>query len=515
MNWYWLLTLLIVACSQQETHFTDFEKWVEQHGTQFSILIQNGIVYDGQDSDPRRADLLIRGDTIAYIGVVDTSLIEVEQVIDAAGKVVTPGFIDTHAHGNPLETPDFANFLAMGVTTICLGQDGSSPAPEYLPVWMDSVAAVGPGVNIAMWIGHGSLRQSSGVGFTPDPSPEALSTMQQQLAAAMEAGCFGMSTGLEYTPGRFATEAELVALAEVVGDFDGVIMSHLRSEDDTEIEAALAELLQQAQYCNVHVSHLKVVYGKGADRAEALLEKIFGSSHAHRVTADLYPYLASYTGIGIVFPDWAKAPHDYQQVRQARRDELLTYLRERVAARNGPEATLLGTGPHAGKTLAQLSRELEMPYEEVLLEMGPQGASAAYFVMDDALQERLLAAPGVAVCSDGSTTMYHPRGYGSFAKIIEEYVNRRKTLTLAEAIHKMSRLPAQILGLADRGCLAPGCRADILVFDPSAVQAKATYEAPHQLATGFDYVLVNGRLAVENGKVLSKRSGKVLLKNRD
>lgn len=503
--------LLLWSCSSEED-YAAFEDWLTMHGSEFSILIRDGSVYNGSDTTLQRQDVLIRADTVAYVGVVDTSLIQFEHLIDAEGKIVAPGFIDSHAHGDPLRTPEFSNFLSMGVTTICLGQDGSSPAAPDIAMWMDSVDAVGPGVNIAMLVGHGSLRLSSGVGYKADPAEEEIAIMQQQLAQAMDAGCFGMSSGLEYTPGHFAGTAELSALAQVIGRYDGVIMSHMRSEDDNEIEASIQELLQQAQYCHVHAAHLKVVYGKGSQRADQILSLLFDTTRAHRVTADLYPYLASYTGIGIVFPDWAKQPHDYQQVKQQRKEELLSFLRQKVRDRNGPEATLFGSGPYAGQTLAELSRQLEMPYEEILLEIGPTGASGAYFVMDDALQQRLLQAPLVAVSSDGSPSMHHPRGYGSFAKVIETYVYEREALSLSRALEKMTALPARILGLSERGCLQVGCKADIVIFDPQAVRARATYQHPHLYAEGFDYVLINGQVAVNKGNHRVVRFGKVLRK---
>ena len=504
-----VLTSLAFSCTSP----TPFQELLETQGRQYDLLVRNGQVLDGLDSIPRLADVLIRNDSILFLGEVDTASIVVESVIDASGKYVTPGFIDTHAHGNPLETLGFENFLAMGVTTICLGQDGDSPEYEDIRHWMDKVDSVGPGVNVALFAGHGTLRQLSGVGYKPEPQPSEMAKMETILTNALDAGCFGMTTGLEYTPGTYAGDEELAALAKIVGSKNGLIMSHVRNEDNDVIEASIRELLRQGQYCNVQVSHLKVVYGKGEERAEEILA-ILDSARRNSeftVTADIYPYTASYTGIGIVFPQWAKPPNDYEQVKREKRKELLEFLRQKITARNGPEATLFGTRPYAGKTLAQVAEEQGRPFEEVLLDIGPGGASGAYFVMDEALQSRLLEDPHVMICSDGSPTMHHPRGYGSFAKIIEQYVQEEQRFSLAEAVRKMTSLPAQTLALRNRGVLQAGYHADLLVFDPKKIKARATFSEPHLLAEGMDWVVVNGKVAFQDGK-LKERQGKVLRK---
>lgn len=508
--------LLFFSCQNQEKDkdLVIFQQWLEkQDHPVFSVCIQNGLLYDGVDTAAKRADILIQSDSIAFIGRVDTALIQIERLIDAEGKVVCPGFIDAHAHGDPLRTPAFSNFLAMGVTTITLGQDGSSPATTRIRDWMDEVADSMPGVNIALLAGHGTLRHLSGVGYETNPAPTALDSMKQLLKLALADGCYGLSTGLEYTPGVYAGEEELEAMARIVGEEDGVIMSHVRNEDDDAITGSLQELFRQGQYARVHASHLKVVYGKGKERAEEILQQFREArKEPYAITADVYPYTASYTGIGIVFPDWAKPPHDYVKVKTQRRAELLRFLQKKVTARNGPEATLFGTQPYAGKTLAQLSREQNRPFAEILLDMGPSGASAAYFVMDETLQAHLLSDPQVMIGSDGSPSMRHPRGYGSFPRIIQHFVLEEQIFPLGEAIRKMTSLTAQTLGLPDRGALKPGFKADLLVFDPKEVRAEASFERPHQPARGFDWVFVNGKTAAAHGQVNRERYGKMLRK---
>jgi len=478
------------------------------------VLIRNGTVIDGTGAPGRPADVLIVDDRIVHVGSSGNTAMKAKHVIDATGMVVTPGFIDTHAHGDPRKTPVFANALAMGVTTICLGQDGDGP--ENPARWIEEVTAARPGPNIVAFAGHGTIRNLAGVGLSPDPTSEQLRDMQKLVEQALADGCFGLTTGLEYQPGCFAGLDELIAVARPVADAGGLIMSHLRSEDDDAIEAALDELLGQGETsgCHVHVSHIKVTYGRGKKRAEQILARLQAArNRGVRVTADCYPYLASYTGIGIVFPDWAKPPHDYRAVVKARRQELAEYLKRRVVLRNGPQATLFGTEPWMGQTLAQVAKARGEAFEDVLIDaIGPDGAKAAYFVMDASLQERLLLDPQVMICSDGSPTAHHPRGHGAFAKVIGEYVVRRKLFTLEDAIFKMTGLAAKTVGLdrIERGLVAKGFAADLLVFDPAKVRGNATYEKPHVLASGFDYVLVNGRVVRKNGRFTGIRPGRAL-----
>lgn len=479
--------------------------------TPVDLVIAGGLVVDGTGSEPRRADVVVGDGRILFVGRVAPGTVAADRVIDAAGRVVAPGFIDPHSHGDPFETPAFENFLAMGVTTITLGQDGSSPEVDDLGEWLRDVAESGIGPNLAMMAGHGTIRRQAGIGLAVEPTPDQLEALLTRLDAALDV-TFGLSTGLEYNPGLHAGHVELDSLARVVGSRDRVIMSHLRSEDDDGLQAALDELIAQGRHARVHVAHLKSVYGKGEARAREILAYVEAArADGLEITADLYPYVASYTGIALLFPEWAKTPEDFAAARREREDELADYLRRRVMGRNGPEATLLGTEPHTGKTLADLARELDKPFERVLIEdIGPDGASAAYFVMDEALQATLLEAPWVAVCSDGNPTGFHPRGHGAFAKVIERYVVAEQRLSLTDAVRKMTSLPADVLGIRDRGRIAVGMAADLVVFDPRRVRARATYVEPFQLAEGFDLVIVNGRIARRDGELSGVLAGRVL-----
>ena len=482
----------------------------------YDLLIQKATVVDGTGSAAYVAHVLVSGDSIALIDRDTLATYAAKRTIDARGLYLTPGFIDPHAHGDPLQTPEFTNFLSMGVTTICLGQDGFSPDQENLQAWMDAVEEKKPAVNVVLFAGHNTLRMLSGIQYDSIPSPEKMAAMEKLLANALDAGCYGLTTGLEYNPGYHADSGELNRLAKVVGNKGGLIMSHMRNEDDAYVEASIKELLAQGKYCPVHVSHIKVVYGKGENRAKEILQLLDSArQQGIRVTADFYPYTASYTGIEILFPDWAKKPNDYQEVLRTRRTELATFLKNKIARRNGPEATLLGSGPYKGKTLKQVADEIKKPSELVLMEdIGPYGADGAYFIMDEALQEAFLLDPHIMVCTDGSPTMRHPRGYGAFARILETYVKEKNLLPLEEAIRKMTGLPAQTIGLRSRGLVQEGYKADLLLFDLREVKENATYEDPHQLASGFRYILVNGQIVKEGEQLSADRAGKVLRKTQ-
>ncbi len=484
----------------------------------YDLLIGGGTVVDGTGGPGRPADILVRDGCIAFVGDIDEDTIEMvdgAERFDASGLVVAPGFIDAHAHGDPTDPddPPFHNFLAMGVTTIVLGQDGGSPRAAELAAHLDSVDVAGPAVNVAYLVGHNTIRRESGVGFG-DPGSEGLLRMSNLVRRGLDAGAFGLSTGLEYDPGSRAGIDELVAIARPVGEVGGVVSSHLRSEDADRVEAALDELIEQGERsgARVHASHLKIVLGKDTVRAASLLDAMTrAEALGVEVTADVYPYTASYTGIGILFPDWAKPPNDYETVLAERRDDLAAYLRERVESRNGPEATLFGSTELAGRTLAAVAEKRGVPFEEVLIELGPDGASAAYFVMDEDVMSWLLEDPRVAVSSDGSPTMQHPRGHGAFARVIRRYVVEEGLFTIEEAVRKMSGLTASIFRLDDpdvvdvpRGRLRTGWAADIVAFDPAAVNDPADFEHPHRLSEGMSAVWVNGRLALRDGEPVAE-----------
>jgi len=494
------------------------------------ILLKGGRVIDGTGAPARCLDVLVRGDRIAWMGepgeappldaagAQPASACAACEVVDVADCVVAPGFIDAHAHGDPFATPDFETAIAMGVTTLCLGQDGESPAAvQNLVPWLNEAQAAHPAPNLAFLAGHATLRELAGAGSNPHPPAAQLQLMRNLLDRALEAGCLGLTTGLEYPPGSAAGIEELAGLAEVVGRRGGLVMSHIRNEDDDKIDDAVDELIEQGRRgrCAVHVSHVKVVHGRGAARAEALLARLADARErlGVRVTADQYPYTASCTTIGLIFPEWAKGGEDFRRAEAGRREELAAWLRERVRKRGGPEATRFTTPPWTGLTLAQAAESKNKPFEDLLIDdIGPEGASAAYFVIDAECMERLLVDPNVMISSDGGPPLRHPRSAGTFARILCEFVQQRGLLTLEEAVRKMTGLTARTLGLdaMGRGQIAPGFYADLVIFDPARVRDTATYEDPMRLAEGMDFVMINGRWARFGGAATGSRPGRIL-----
>ena len=503
-----ILLLLSISCQQSPKIFLESYQKVD-------LLITNGRLLDGLGNPSVLSDLVIVGDEIVFIGKSKFTKEELDSRvsihIDAKNQYISPGFIDLHSHGDPLTTPRFENFLAMGVTTITLGQDGDSPKIEPLNHWLKAVKEKGLGINLAMFVGHGTLRELSGINRAVVPTDEALNNMLQRLDETLKY-TFGLSMGLEYNPGLYAEQEELIAIAKVVGKNNRLIMSHMRNEDNDQLEESIKELLIQGQFSKVHISHLKSVYGKGAKEAENIL-KILQDARGSgiNITVDVYPYNASYAGISLLFPVWAKTTEQFEQALKTRKDELKSFLRNKIIKRNGSDATLFGTAPYTGKTLKDLAEEFNLPFEDVLIKLGPKGASAAYFIMDDELQSRLLVDDNIAISSDGSPTGFHPRGHGTFAKIIETHVEQRKSLSLSQAIRKMTSQPAKILGISDRGIIEVGKKADIIIFDLGKVKATASYSSPHLLAEGFTTVIVNGKVARSQGIMTDLNYGQVLV----
>ena len=522
-HWAWgvVLALTFVACDPAEESTEAVpEPTAEQT---YDWHVHGGTVVDGTGRAAQAADVLIRADTIAHVGPADPDTIDAASRVDASGLHVAPGFIDAHAHGDPLETPAFENFLAMGVTTILLGQDGSSPEVQTLDRHLDDVAEAEPFVNIAYLVGHNTLRVESGIGYDT-PSDAQLQELVARVEAGLEAGAFGLSLGLEYDPGVQAEQPELEAIAEPVAERDAIVMSHMRSEHADDIEASVDELIAQgrATGAHVHASHLKIVLSDDPEQADAVLDQMQEArDDGLQVTGDVYPYTASFTTIGLVFPEWARPPNDYETVRSEREDELRAHLIETIEERNGPNATLFGTGPWSGRTLAEIADEEGRHFADVLMDMGPRGASAAYFVMDERVMQRFLASEHTVVSSDGSPTMRHPRGYGAFSRVLSEYTGAEGPLGLEEAIHQMTGKTASIIGLDDssrvtppRGLLREGYAADLVAFDPADVRDRADFEEPHQLAEGMKYVWVNGTLTRKEEALDVDRGAGQMLRDR-
>lgn len=500
-------------------------------GLTYDLKILNGQIVDGTGSSLYSGNILIKDGILSYVGKSSLESYDAIETLDVNGMIVSPGFIDAHAHGNAELNPKFKNFLSMGVTTILLGMDGSSDGIEDLNGWMERVETARPGVNIVPFTGHGTARRATSIGLNTGPDIDQLSELKDLIEEQLQRGSFGVSKGIEYIPGRFADIEELTEVGNVVKAYDGIIMSHIRNEDKDQVQQSIRELIEVGSVSGskIHVSHIKIVYSNDVEDADLTIAIIDSARKAGvTITADVYPYTASYTGIGILYPEWALPPNNFESVKNQSRGELAEYLRNRVNRRNGPEATLIGTKPHEGKTLADISAEMGKPFEDVLIDHLPPGsASAAYFVMNIDVMRSFLGYDQVVVSSDGSPQMLHPRGYGSFARIIRQFVVEEGYLDIQSAIKKMSGQTAGIVGLdRDRGLVKPqnqndlrftkrgllktGFAADILVFDPFEIMDNATFENPHQYATGFHYVIINGLIVQAEGEFTGVRPGLVL-----
>jgi N-acyl-D-amino-acid deacylase len=501
----------------------------------FDLLITGGTVVDGSGAAGFRADVAIQGDRIVRVSRTQLPAASARRAIDARGRIVAPGFIDLHAHLDPLlRLPGAESAVRQGVTTALGGPDGGSPWP--LGSYLDSAAALRVGLNVAYLVGHNTVRRAVMGMADRAPTDAELERMREMVARAMSEGAFGLSTGLIYLPGNYAGLDEIVALAQVAADSGGIYTSHLRAEGLGLLEG-VAEALEIGRRARIPVvlTHHKVI-GKAMWGASRRTLAMVDSARAAGtdVMLDQYPYTATYTGIGVLVPPWAMADGDTAFTRRlaapggALRDSIVRGIVFNIENdRGGGDISRVQLARVAwdttleGKTLADWARRLGreptpgVGAELVLEALRRGGAQAIYHVLDEGDVERIMRHPQTMIASDGRLVRPgdghpHPRWYGTFPRVLGVYVRDRHVLALEAAIHKMSGLPARRLGLTRRGTIAAGAYADIVVFDAARVRDRATFEAPHQYPEGIDYVIVNGVLAVDSGRYVDARSGRVL-----
>ena len=523
----------------------------------FDVLIANGDVYDGSGAGPVPADVGIRGDRVAAVGRGLPR--EAGAVVDAAGKAVCPGFINilSHSHLTILYDPRSLGELAQGVTTEVFGE-GTSMGPLTPPLkaeleragrgldvevswtrlseYLRHVERRGAAQNVASFIGAGTLRAGV-VGYSDRPAtPDELDRMCQVAAEEMADGALGIASALIYPPGSYAGTSELASLCEVAAAYGGCYASHVRGERE-QLHAALGEFLRIVRDAGLRgeVFHLKASGRQNwhlMDGAISLIEQ--ARSAGLRVTADVYPYTASSTGLTSIIPDryhegGAAALYDRlgdPGVRAAIRAELSAsgrwadgteaenVLILRVAAEENRK--------WQGRTLAEIAAARGADPVETAMDLIASDRSriqAAFFSMSEENLRIALRQPWVGICSD-STSMapegaflrapVHPRAYGSFARVLGRYARDEKVLPLADAIRRMSGLPAATLGLSGRGVQREGAYADIVVFDPATVADRATFADPHQLSAGVSEVLVNGKVAISGGAFTGELAGRAL-----
>ena len=505
----------------------------QQPPPRYDLLITGGSVIDGTGAPGFRADVAIKGDRIVAISRTPLAASDAARVIDATGKVVSPGFIDLHAHNEAiLRMPDAESRVRQGVTTALGGPDGGGPSP--FGQYVDSAARLKLGINAAWLVGFGTIRQRVLGQSDRAPTAEELAKMKWMVGEAMHEGAFGISTGLFYVPQTYAKTAEVIAVSKVAADSGGFYTSHLRKEGIGVLDG-VAEAIRIGREARIPVvlTHHKVIgkamWGKSAQTL-ALLDQ--ARRAGIDVMADQYPYDASSTGFSVLVPAWAMADGDTAFARRVKdpvlRDSIIKGIIDILDNDRGggnlrrPQFASVSWKPDLnGKTLYDWAVERGVDTTSVgaapLVIEGvlKGGASMVYHVMDEGDVQRIMKHRWTAIASDGALSrpgpsVPHPRNYGTFPRVLGRYVRELKVLTLPEAVRKMTSLPAARLGLTDRGRLATGSFADIVVFDPATVADQATYEKPHQYPVGIDYVLVNGQVEVDGGKLTEVRAGRVI-----
>ncbi len=476
-------------------------------------LIANALVADGTPGPARIADVRIAGDRIVEVG--DLTAEPGEEVLDAGALVLAPGFIDTHSHADSglAEHPDALIAVSQGITTVVVGQDGRSGSPlEELFAELENRGII---INVASFSGHGTLRQEvMGGDFKRPATAEEIAAMAALLAADMEAGALGLGTGLEYDPGIYSTTDEVLALARIAARHGGRYTSHLRSEDRYFWEA-VEEILRIGREARipVQISHMKLAMRSSWGQAERLLARLDEArAEGVEVTADVYPYTFWQSSLTVLFPD-----RNYEDPEAAAFAVSEVSTPERMLIPQfDPEPAL------AGKTLAEIAALRGTDAATTLIDLIHEtfamvektGATEVESVIAESMVEedveRFLQWPFTNVCTDGELAGSHPRGAGSFPRVLGRYVRERGVLSLGEAVHRMTQRAARSMGFAERGRIAPGMYADLVLFDPETVIDQATVDEPHELADGIVKVWVNGRVVYQNGQATEERPGHVL-----
>ncbi len=503
----------------------------------YDLLIAGGTVIDGTGAARYRADVAISGGRVALVSRTTLAPSTARRTIDATGLIVAPGFIDLHAHLEPLlQMPDAESHLRQGVTTALGGPDGGGPWP--LAAYLDSAQSLGMGMNVAFLIGHNTVRRNVMHLADRDPTAAELEQMRAMVAQGMHEGAFGLSTGLRYLPGTFSKTDEVVALSKAAADSGGIYTSHLRAEGLGVIEG-VAEAIEIGRRAGITVvlTHHKVIGKEMWGQSVRTLAMVDSARNAGvDVRIDQYPYTATSTGIGVLVPTWALAGGDTAFERRlkdsALRDSISRGIVELLLTDRGggdlARVQFAGVSWQRsleGRTLKDwavergLSPTPQAGAELVIEAVQRGGASAIYHVLDEPDVERIMRHPQTMIASDGRLSRLgsghpHPRNYGTFPRVLGRYVRERKILTLESAIQKMTGMPAAALRLNDIGLVRVGARADLAIFNADSVADLATFQEPHQYPAGIPYVIVNGTVAVDGGRFTGARAGRVLRRGR-
>ena len=502
----------------------------------FDLLIRDARVVDGTGNPWFLADVGVKDGKIAAVGSLADKTADSQ--IDAKRRALTPGFIDVHAHiegrtyrPGIADYPDAFNYILDGKTTMITGNCGSSKTD--LAGWFSRLERSGLGPNLMTLVGHNSVRQAVMGDAKRAATPDELQQMKDIVADAMKAGAIGLSTGLIYIPGTYADTDEVLTLAKVAGEHNGVYATHMRNEG-AEVLAAIREAAYIGEQAGtpVQISHFKISnkhHWGGSDKSIALVEEY--RRKGVDVVVDQYPYNRSSTGIRTTLPTWALADGQ-EAIRDRLRDpetraKIIQGMKEILDKKGFGDysyamvASCDWEPELAGKTVSEVNRlrgrEATIDNEiQTILELVEKGRVPMVFhSMSDEDVERIMRYPNTAISSDGYILKFgegvpHPRSYGTYARAFAEYVRKKKVLTLEDAVRKATSLPARTFKLDDRGLIRKGYAADLVLFDPEKVQDNATFQEPHQYSSGFDYVIVNGVPVVADGKRTNKRPGQIL-----
>lgn len=514
------------------------------HASDYDIVIRNGRVLDGAGNPWIRADVAVKDGRIAKVGTVTG---RGAKEIDAKGLYVSPGWIDMMDQSGAvlLKNGSAENKLLMGVTTVIAGEGGTPVEAAKIGGYFGQLEKQGIAVNFGTYYSASQARvkiMGDGAGA---PTRKQMDAMKAQVAMAMEAGAFGITSALIYPPESFQTEQDLIELAKVAGKCDGFYATHMRDESGkllSAIDEAIA--IGEKGGVKVEIFHLKAAYAPGWGKLmPQAVDKIAAArARGVDVAADFYPYTAGGTGLSITVPNWVFADGEAKGYERLKNPALRERMKREVAggslpgwsnlveASGGWKQVVLANAYNAkydayrGKDIAFIAQQLgKDPADtawDIVLDARPKPAMALFFMMDERDIETAMRQPWTSIGSDAAAVekmgdvdalgLPHPRAYGTFPRVIAEYVKKRGVLTLEQAVRKMTSWPATRMGLADRGVVREGLRADLTVFDYDRIDDRATWERPTDTPVGIDYVVVNGQLAIEGGKQTGARAGQVL-----
>jgi N-acyl-D-aspartate/D-glutamate deacylase len=504
---------VITACSEQKQAKTSIFA---------DILIANGTVYTGESLQGQPLDITVCGQIICGVYPSGSQEIKANKIIDASGKIVSPGFIDPHTHSlaelKSKNKNHNLNYLTQGVTTVVNGIDGGGPVD--IKATVSELESNGIGTNVALFVGHGTLRERVMGRAERFSTPLELKEMSTLLTSAMQAGAIGLSTGLYYVPGSYANTDEVIALAKIASKFGGIYDTHLRDESTFNIgfTNALDEAIDIAKKAdiNLNLAHIKAL---GVDVWGQSRNAIAHIEQAHKegvsISADQYPWLASGTKLrSAIMPKWVMADSKkafHQRLNQANLSEKLNLeITENIRRRGGPESLYITEfidESLVGLNLKQASKIKKLSVIEAAKQMIQEGeVRVASFNMSVEDVERFMVQPWVVTSSDG--TNGHPRKYASFPKKYQSYVVDKKLLSLSEFINRSSAQTAKILGLSNRGLLKESFQADIIVFDAKNYSPEANFSHWNKYSKGIEQVIINGQIVIKNGKYMNVYAGK-------